>query len=178
MELLKNQIQEQSIAKFSSTNAMEQSGIAKRIDNLNRSEALETNAKQLEKIEEAMMLMFGVYINAELNYQSEYYKYYDIDDIQASLEETMKALSIQWNSNEVIAKIKERQLRKLFADSDMSELKQLIKLESETDEAQKSADAIILDYQSGNITKSELLVELAKLGYDPERVVNNLSNSE
>lgn len=149
MDLLKTQIQEQSIADFTTTKSESQSGIAKRIDNLNRSEALENLAQQLEQIELRIAQMFGMYINKDLGYEVEYYKNYDIDDIKTRLEEAHLALGIQWSSTEVVKAIKEEQIRGYFSEWEQADIDALVDAENRTEEVSNVVDEVEQDVQDG-----------------------------
>lgn len=129
IEVLKVQIQEQSIADFSTSKSDNQSGIAKRLDNLNRSESLENLAKALEQVESRIAFIFGIYISTDLGFVTEYNKNYDIDDIKTALEEATMALGITWDSQAVVKAIKTDQIKKYFGEKDPKTIADLVEAE-------------------------------------------------
>lgn len=129
MDVLKTQIQEQSVADFTTTKSESQSGIAKRLDNLNRSEHLENFATYIEAVEVKVAKLFGLYTSSVIELTSEYNKDFDIDDITTSLEQAIKALGVEWDSQDVKKAIKEDTIRKYFSEKDQEAVEKLVESE-------------------------------------------------
>jgi len=138
MAVLKEQIQEQSISNFKSANSDNQSGIAKRIDNLNRSESLENLARGLESSEEKLALLFGLYIGLELDYSVQYDKDYDIDDVAQSIVDAQAMLDIGWSSRDVTEATREKLIRKYFSDEEPEYIDVLVNAESDASNEEAS----------------------------------------